>query len=263
MDNDESNSQQIDEEQELDQSPSEATTQEEENLEDAEQPEEAEVEPEEGEIPEEPAPREPSRRENLRIQQLLSKLHNQPNANYEQPQAPVDYSQMIDADPETLAALQQTTSQYGKQQYQAGLGQADERTKYSEFRTFLEIDAPRVEAKYKFLDKNDTANFRPHIANAVNEFYLSMVGHDAGSRKVNDSGIRYNEFTDAIVELANEIATTKVTSSTRNIARQASQTGIRPDGSTTKRLNLNKAPEAMSDEELRAYIKANSASSML
>jgi hypothetical protein len=55
-------------------------------------------------------------------------------------------------------------------------------------------------------------------------------------------------------ELVDEVSSRKVQQSQKNIAKQASRTGLRPDGSSAKRLDLSKPPEAMTDEELDAMI---------
>ena len=81
-----------------------------------------------------------------------------------------------------------------------------------------------------------------------------MVGLDANTGLVQNPNVRWKDFVESEFELADEIANTKVANSTRNIAQQAASTGLRPDGSQAKRLNLNKAPEQMSDEELDAII---------
>jgi len=59
-----------------------------------------------------------------------------------------------------------------------------------------------------------------------------------------------------MMELADRTAATKTQKSAKNIAKQAAQTGLRPDGSKAKRLDLSKAPEQMSDEELDAFISS-------
>ena len=58
------------------------------------------------------------------------------------------------------------------------------------------------------------------------------------------------------MELADNMAGVKTQQATRNIAQQAAKTGLRPDGTSVKPLDLNKAPEDMTDEELRAATNA-------
>jgi hypothetical protein len=57
------------------------------------------------------------------------------------------------------------------------------------------------------------------------------------------------------MELGEVIGSQKAQSAVKNVAKQAAQTGLRPDGSQAKRLDLNKSPDAMSDEELDAFLK--------
>lgn len=193
--------------------------------------------------------RPPSRREQLRIQQLLSKLKETEAPQPNEPKG-LDYSRQLDADQEVISQLEQDRRNYGQNLYNQGLEQA----KSIQFHTRLEIDAPKVEAKYSQLNPNDKNNFNPVVATAINEWYLATTGYDAQSGSVKNSDIRYADFVDGIMELSNELASQKNISTAKNIAKQSAQTGLRPDGSSSKRLNLNKAPQDMTNEELEAFL---------
>jgi hypothetical protein len=215
-----------------------------------------EDEPAEGEESEEPEPaRQPSRRESLRIQKLVSKLRErgqEPAAEDKKPaKTGLDYRTALDADDETIDQLEQDRASYGRGQYDEGLKRAEA----IQFRTLLEIDSPRVATKYPELDK-DSDKFHPAVAGSINDFYLGMVGYDGKTGMVQNGSVRYADFVESIMELADEIGVQKTTTSTKNIARQAATTGIRPDGSSAKRLNLNKDPSQMTDEELDAALSA-------
>jgi len=246
----------------LDQSPSEPESEEEvvdqaeEVAEEAEPAEsetvEAKEEVAEEQKSEEEAPAtQPSRRENLRIQQLLEKLQKQSQtpAEHKVPTG-IDYGTALDADPEVIQQLESDRQQVANQSYNEGLEQA----KSIQFHTRLEIDAPKVEGKYKQLNPEDKENFNPALANAVNTWYLQMAGYDQQSGKVANSDIRYAEFVEGIMELGKVIGTQESAKAVKNVAKQAATTGLRPDGSTAKRLDLNKAPGAMTDEELDAFL---------
>lgn len=212
-----------------------------------EQPQEEQDEPEEPEEEPEEEEKPPSRREQLRIQQLLDKMSGS-NEKKEAPKAKagLNYEDELDADEDVLERLKQDRDSYGRELYEEGLSQA----RSIQFHTRLELDAPRVEAKHPFLNPEDKENFHPALAKGINSWYLSTVGYDADSQTVRNADVRYAEFVDGIAELAEEIANTKVEKATTNIKRQASQTGLRPDGSKAKSLNLNKSPKEMTDEEL-------------
>lgn len=217
---------------------------------------EVEEEPADPEEPKDPPekeePKEPSRRESLRIQQVLAKLKEQGR----DPQTPVkredalDYAEELNADPETIKRLQDDRQAAERAQYEAGRRQADS----IQFHTRLEIDAPRVEAKFPFLDTTNKETFNPVAADAMNRKYLQMVGYNQETDTVMYPNLRYADFVEAEVEFANEIAEQRIATSTKNIAKAAASTGLRPDGSTAKKMNLNQAPQSMSDEELDAII---------
>jgi len=218
----------------------------EEEVEDEEPAEETGEEPE----VEEPklSPRAEKRIEQLKIKSLIADLKqkSQPQPNIK---PGLDYRETLEADPEVLDRFEQDRTDYGQQNYQAGLEQA----KSIQFHTRLEIDAPKIESKYPVLNK-DSEDFNPSVADALNEMYLSSVGYDKETGQVANPNIRYSDYIEGMMELVERTAATKTQKSTKNIARQAAQTGLRPDGSKAKRLDFNKAPEQMTDEELDAFI---------
>lgn len=200
-------------------------------------------------IEEEP---KPSRRESLRIQQLIDKMKQQAPAPKPQAQRQdaLDYANALDADPEVIRQLEADRQAASDASYSAGL----EQNKSILFHTRLEIDAPRVEAKYKFLDPSDKESFDPVRANAMNQLYLNASGYDADSGTVLNPNIRYAEFVEAQMEFAEALLADKQVRTTKNIVKQTAQTGLRPDGSSAKRLNLNQSEKTMSLEELYAAI---------
>lgn len=244
---------QVIESEEQSQSPGAQSTEqvEQEEQEDQEAPEAAEDS--QAEEAQEEEPPKPSRRENLRIQQLVSKLRQQQGAVSAPPASRsdgIDYRTALDADDEVITQLEADRQSYGQTLYQQGMKQAES----LQFHTRLEIDAPKVESKYSFLDKGDVEHFNPVAANAINEWYLATAGYDPQTNTVANSNVRYADFVEGIMELADELAGNKVAVTTKNIVKQVANTGLRPDGSSAKRLNLNKAPESMTDEELNAVI---------
>jgi hypothetical protein len=205
----------------------------------------------ENEAPENtPEERPPSRRETLRIQQLLKKYG--PPKETQVPskrQDALDYQQALDADPEVIQQLEADRQAEGQAQYNLGLEQA----KTIEWRTSLKIDAPVIESKYPVLNPQ-SEEFHPAVADAVNNWYLGMSGYNPETGTVANSSIGYAEFVEGFMELVQETAGQKNAQTVRNVAKQAATTGLRPDGSSAKRLNLNKAPEEMTNEELYAAI---------
>lgn len=212
-----------------------------------EEPLETETETTEDEPEEKPV----SRRESLRIQQVIERAKQGAYGPKPEPKSSsgLNYSTELEADAETLKRLEDDRKAYGKSLYEEGLRRADS----LQFRTRLEIDAPRVEAKYPQLDKS-SPDFHPSLANALNTMYLSAVGYDEKNDTVQNANVRYADYIESMMELADEIAGQKTAKTQKNIARQAANTGLRPDGSSSKRMNLNQSPEKMTDDELKAVI---------
>lgn len=207
----------------------------------------AEEEQADPESPEEaPAP---SRRENLRIQQLLAKYGPPPERPAPQRKDALNYQDALDADPEVYKQLEADRRAEGQAQYNEGLKTAE----FIGWNTSLKIDAPAVEKKYPILDKN-SPEFHPAVANAINTWYLNMSGYDPNTRTVSNPNVSYQDFAEGFMELVQETAGQKSAETAKNVAKQAATTGLRPDGSSAKRLNLNKAPQDMTLEELYAKV---------
>lgn len=201
--------------------------------------------------PEDDEPKPPSRRENLRIQKLIARQKELETkiASTDLPKDALDYSASLDADPEVVKQLEADRRKYGEELYLKGVAQANA----IRFQTRLEVDAPRVEAKHPQLDK-ESPEFHPVLADAINTMYLSSVGYNPDTGAVSNPNIRYSDYVESVFELASEIAGQQSTTAKKNIAKQVASTGLRPDGGTSKRLNLNKSPKDMSNEELEAAV---------
>lgn len=195
----------------------------------------------------------PSRREQLRVQDLLNK-YGPPPVSRPAPQAKApDYQELIDAEPEVYKQLEQATTQFGREQFAQGQNESLKQVQTVKWETLLNMDAPQMESKYSVLDK-ESPDFHPAVSDALSRRYLQMVGYDPETGLVERPSIRYKDFIEGEFELADEIASTKNQETVKNVAKQAATTGLRPDGSSAKRLNLNKDPQDMTMEELYASI---------
>lgn len=213
-----------------------------------------EKEAEETEQPVESAEAEPqpmSRRKAERLENLIQKLQGTESRVPEAPKPP-DYRDVMDAPDQVFEQVQNKTAEYGREAFNAGLEEA----KSIRFHTRLEVDAPRIESKYPILDKEST-EFNPAVASSINQWYLATVGYDASSDRVANANLRYSDFVEGIMELSENMASKQTAATKENIAKQAATTGLRPDGSSPKRLDLTKAPHEMTDEELEAATMAS------
>ncbi len=222
----------------------------------AEQEEQVEEESSTEETPEE---KPPSRREQLRVQALLQK-YGDPRQNQPQQQAPLqrgeqlDYSQALDADPEVIQQLEADREAASSSAYQ----QAMQQIQTDGWKRDLKYETPAVMKDYPFLNPKDEEKFRPAAADAMNLKYLRFVGYDPGDRQkgipasVQHPDLSYREFVESEMEFVEELASQKNAETVKNVTKQAAQTGLRPDGSSAPRMNLNKAPQDMSMEELYA-----------
>jgi len=151
------------------------------NQQEQEEEQEISLDPVEGEEEQEEKP--VSRRESKRIQQLLDKFAERDEAafrgrnNRPQSQPQRRGRQIIPEGEYDIEDINQMAGQYGESEYSRGLSEAQAYTNANSFATRMEIDAPRVNAKYTFLDK-ESQDFDPGVASLVNRLYLNSVGYD-------------------------------------------------------------------------------------
>lgn len=218
------------------------------------EPELPDVEDEEPEAPEE-TPEEPeekpvSRREQLRIRDVLAKIQQgNPQEEPKLPEGTLDYAEALNADPEVIKVLEADRQKTVESAYARAIAQQQS----SEWRVMLNIDAPRMEQKYPVLDPN-SSEFDPNYADDVNQLYLALAGFNKQSGSVANPALRYSEIVEAIMGLSDRASDIKTEKSRDNIVKQAAQTGLRPDGSSAKE-SRNKAPEDMSIDELRSKVE--------
>jgi hypothetical protein len=117
---------------------------------------------------------------------------------------------------------------------------------YTQFYNNIRFDLPLVTEKLSKLDPVD--------AKALDDEYLAITGADPNNGYVRNPDIGYAEFIEARIEQAQRLASSMNAQTAKNIAKQTAQTGLRPDGGQAKRLNLNQAPQNMTDEELYAVL---------
>lgn len=215
-----------------------------------EAPQEQTEEEPEAEAPEETEEKPKSRRENLRIQQLVEKLRDQ-SSDTPQGESGLDYKKELDADDDVYNKLETDRKSYGDNKYSEGLRTAET----VEWRVGLKVDDPKVKSQYPVFDP-DSPNFNAAVSDGINKWYLKTSGYDPKTNTVKNPSIGYADFVESIMELSDELAGEKVSESQKNIAKQAASTGVRPTGAS-KKLDLTKHPEDMTKEELNAAIKAS------
>ena len=178
----------------------------------------------------------------LKLDALLERIKT-PQPKY----TPPNLRETIDADDAIIQDLEEMNAGA----YSEGLKQAES----IRVHTQLEMDGPRAATKYPILDK-DSDDFNPAVANTLNHLYLDRVGYDPQTDSFSNPGLRYLPFMDAMMELVDTVASAKVQESKKNINQQASNAGIRPNGTSAKPYSGDD-PSKMTNEQLSAHI-ANS-----
>lgn len=189
----------------------------------------------------------PSPRRDKRIKELLDRLHEKDEPP--EKKTGLNYRDALEADDDTITKLEQDREAYGKSLYEEGLQRANS----IQFHTRLELDVPKIESRYPQLDPH-SADFDADTLSDINELYLHLSGYDTKTGNVKTANLRYADFVEHQMEMADRLASKRHAESSKNIARQAAQTGIRPNGAAAKTMDLSKDPSQMTDEELDAVI---------
>lgn len=225
--------------------------------EEEEKPEAQVVATEEPETPpeeEQPtAPPEPvtSHRENKRITELTKKLAES-NTRQQSPNQP-QRTQIIGEGDYDLDQVNGMAQQYGEQRYNEGLQLANSLA----FATRLEIAAPKIEARYPALNPQSD-EFQAGIADWSTQLYYKAVGlktKSDGSYTVDNPNIRYDEFVDGLMEAVDTLASSKSADTKQNLAKQAAQTGVRPN-SIAKKQYAGDDPNKMTTDQLLKRVNA-------
>jgi len=165
--------------------------------------------------------------EELKLTKILDRIQQTKQPVQRDERQPMDYREAIDAPDEVYNSLDQDRRNYGDQRYNEGL----EKSKAIEFKMNIKLDLPLVKDK---LDRLDPAD-----ATALDREYLQLVGFDPNTGYVQNSDIGYADFIDARIQQAERLAASMALKSQKNIAKQAAQTGIRPDGGAHKGLQIS------------------------
>lgn len=171
--------------------------------------------------------------EELKLTKILDRIQQTKQPVQRDERQPMDYREAIDAPDEVYNSLDQDRRSYGDQRYSEGLEQA----KAMEFKMNIRLDLPLVKDKLDRLDPVD--------AEIIDREYLEFVGYRAGNPErgipdtVRNPDIGYADFVDARIQHAERLAASMALKSQKNIAKQAAQTGIRPDGGAHKGLQIS------------------------
>lgn len=247
----------------LDQSTSEEQLNNEQSPEaEAEAPEqEAEVEADADAQQDEPelSPRQQKRVEQIENQAKEYKLNKildrvqgvnqRPEQRQQQEPSSINYRDEIDAPDELYNKLEKDRSTYGDERYSEGQRVAAEQLQALEWKTNIKLDLPLVKDKLEKLDPEDSA--------AIDREYLMYSGFDEKSGTVRNPGISYADFVDAQIERAERLAANLQARAQVNIAKQAANQGVRPDGGSRQGVTITNPGDIakLSDKEFEKYRK--------
>lgn len=161
------------------------------------------------------------------LNKILDRITQVKQPQSDQQTKGINYREVMDAPDEVYQQLEQDRETVRSQARNEVLDEV----RRVQFETNLKLDLPLVQDKLNKLD--------PAAAQALDRAYLQFVGFNPNTGVPAHMDVGYADFIDAQLELAESIASTKVINSQRNIAKQAAQTGVRPDGGGRQGLQIN------------------------
>jgi hypothetical protein len=136
-----------------------------------------------------------------------------------------------------LAQLEADRKAYGDTQRNAGLRQAQSELsplKQQLWAQQLEFDNERVQKSWGILDPQNEQEFDPDFASEMTQKYLNFIGYrtdpQTGDIQLDRPNIRWTDFVKAEKQNLDRYVERAQATSTKNIVKQASNTGIRPSG---------------------------------
>ena len=149
---------------------------------------------------------------------------------------PLEFKDGAEYDPADLEkdreAATNTSFARGVQQ---GLNQGSTQAAKLRWADHFEIDSDRVTAKYPSLDVENTETYDPQLEATLVQKYVQFTGvtkDDKGRIAIERPNVRFKDFVEAEMRNLEEYATRHASTASKNIASQASKTGVRPTGQT-------------------------------
>lgn len=129
-----------------------------------------------------------------------------------------------------IEQLNADRQKYGEAQYQQGLDTAQQVAQTTVWKDSVERDNDFIDEKFPIMDENSD-EYDSDIANYINNLYLKSTGYDGTSVK---NPIRYRDFVQANMELADRLKVQASAETAQNVSRQASQASIK-SGANSRR----------------------------
>lgn len=190
---------------------------------------------------EEPAPEKPTRKERRaeRRKSFLESIQKETAPPPELPKPdeydPLKYEEAVDPEGQIdPKKLEEDREKYAKSEAQKAANEAAMQTHFkAEQQRFW--DSVTAESKslskdpeFEFLNE-ESENFDPDKAEWANGMFLTMVGHDQKSGTARRTDLSYEKTMRTLFSAVKDFAEEEAAKSAKNMAKQASNTGVRPD----------------------------------
>lgn len=194
------------------------------------------------------------------LDRILDRMRHQDRDMPRQPQEgnnfkPLDYQngeftvEQLEQDREAYAELRARTG------FDSAVRTARTERQIERFVDNLEYDLERVSDKHPELNP-DSDEFNPTRASRLNRMYYNFIGYDPDKGNIPQrTDVRYRDFIDGIMGLASDLSASDTVTATKNIARQASRTGVRPNATSNRGPSLDNPEDiaSMTKEEYAKY----------
>jgi hypothetical protein len=170
------------------------------------------------------------------------------------PYNPLKYDKEAEYDVDDLESDRKS---YGDSRYAQGIELQRFYDQQERYYDKVETDSDWVANRYSFLDE-ESDDFDPELNSDINEAFFEAAGYNDKSKTFGNTGVRYKTFVQRYVRAMEKFAANRGSESSSNLERQRGRTGVRPTSKGGRKpVQLTwKNPGEMTDEELKAHVKA-------
>lgn len=150
------------------------------------------------------------------------------------PYKPLEYKEDQEYDPKDLEADRKAAQEAARREgVQRGLSQTSPRLERELWADRFDIDSERVTTKWDALNPEKTDSYKPKLEAQLVQKYIAYTGvtrDPQGRISIEKPNIRFRDFVDAEMRNLEEYASERNAQSSKNLVRQAANTGVRPNG---------------------------------
>lgn len=150
------------------------------------------------------------------------------------PYQPLEYKPDSEYDPSALEEDRKAAADYARSEgIRQGLHQGTSQVVKELWADRFDTDSERVSGKWDALNSDKTDTYNPKLEAQLVQRYIAFAGvekDNSGRVTIQKPNIRFRDFVDAEMKNLEDYAAERNAASSKNLVKQAAQTGVRPNG---------------------------------